>query len=629
MRNVKLAELFTERLYRIPDYQRGYAWETVQLDDFWGDLENLNSIKRTHYIGAITLQKAGQDALPRESNWLLYDVYHVVDGQQRLTTILILLCAILRAIRSCPIHRGADCRDIKMADGVYMEAIISQFIRRDKDGKQLYFLDYCHNANETSQYLQAEIFSCDDKKTRKIAASDYYTKKLQAAKAFFDEKLATQDEPALQRLYLKLKQGLVFSEYKIESDEEVCLTFETINNRGKKLSLLELLKNRLIYLTILLEARENKKKTNLADMRERISKSWGRIYRSLGKSTTGALVDDEFLEAHWIMYFFGKAEGQEFHSHLLRTMFDAKKVIAGKINVQEILDYAESLATASEAWCKMRLPTNDATLTDKEIRWLHRLKHIGTASSFRPLLMAALANGKQGTSEFVELLQIVERFCFVFFCLGGSNANLKRKKFYQQAYEMYKDSKPLAEIIDEIKQHDKDATGKSVVANKIESFVESLERPDYYGGWSAIKYFLFEYAASLGDAEDWALFGKSRGIPEALTLEHIRPTNPRPKEWENLGHGTQKYVGALGNLLLLTQSQNSSVGNKDYEEKRKLYRKAGKAAKEVAKETAWNRVAIEKRSRKLLKFLNERWNLGLTTEQLETMMIEKRGKTKV
>ena len=258
-----------------------------------------------------------------------------------------------------------------MADGVYMEAIILQFIRRDKDGKQLYFLDYCHNANETSQYLQAEIFSCDDKKTRKIAASDYYTKKLQAAKAFFDEKLATQDEPALQRLYLKLKQGLVFSEYKIESDEEVCLTFETINNRGKKLSLLELLKNRLIYLTILLEARENKKKTNLADMRERISKSWGRIYRSLGKSTTGALVDDEFLEAHWIMYFFGKAEGQEFHSHLLRTMFDAKKVIAGKINVQEILDYAESLATASEAWCKMRLPTNDATLTDKEIRWLH------------------------------------------------------------------------------------------------------------------------------------------------------------------------------------------------------------------------------------------------------------------
>ena len=50
-----LSKIFTERLFRIPDYQRGYAWTEKQLKDFWGDIEQLDS-KANHYTGVLTLE---------------------------------------------------------------------------------------------------------------------------------------------------------------------------------------------------------------------------------------------------------------------------------------------------------------------------------------------------------------------------------------------------------------------------------------------------------------------------------------------------------------------------------------------------------------------------------------------
>ena len=76
-----LLEIFNNKFFRIPDYQRGYAWEDKQLNDFWSDLNNLDD-ERIHYTGMITVEEKS-------------DVYYVIDGQQRLTTIIILLKVLL------------------------------------------------------------------------------------------------------------------------------------------------------------------------------------------------------------------------------------------------------------------------------------------------------------------------------------------------------------------------------------------------------------------------------------------------------------------------------------------------------------------------------------------------------
>lgn len=98
-----VSKIFTERLLRIPDYQRGYAWTEKHLKDFWNDLDQLSEGKN-HYTGVLTLEDVPAENLTRwdEDHWIInaksYAPHYVVDGQQRLTTSIILIQAITEAV---------------------------------------------------------------------------------------------------------------------------------------------------------------------------------------------------------------------------------------------------------------------------------------------------------------------------------------------------------------------------------------------------------------------------------------------------------------------------------------------------------------------------------------------------
>lgn len=90
-----LDTLFNSRVFRIPDYQRGYSWVTrPQLEDFWEDLLRLREL-RSHYTGQLTLEKVPDAAWKKwDEDTLLIEVkgykpFYVVDGQQRLTTAIV------------------------------------------------------------------------------------------------------------------------------------------------------------------------------------------------------------------------------------------------------------------------------------------------------------------------------------------------------------------------------------------------------------------------------------------------------------------------------------------------------------------------------------------------------------
>src|ERR1700739_3439333 len=106
-----LDTLFEKKIFRIPDYQRGYAWQRWQLKDFWEDLINLPD-SRSHYTGVLTLKQlpTTEIAENQKEYWLVknfsYKVYHIVDGQQRLTTFVVFLQAFLNLFKSLPEHPG-------------------------------------------------------------------------------------------------------------------------------------------------------------------------------------------------------------------------------------------------------------------------------------------------------------------------------------------------------------------------------------------------------------------------------------------------------------------------------------------------------------------------------------------
>ena len=100
MKLCSLQDIFTNYLLRIPEYQRGYSWKEKQFFDFWEDIQMALSTQRKHYMGVITLK-----SIPRTvwNKWIeqefirkrKLDPFYVIDGQQRLTTALILMQAII------------------------------------------------------------------------------------------------------------------------------------------------------------------------------------------------------------------------------------------------------------------------------------------------------------------------------------------------------------------------------------------------------------------------------------------------------------------------------------------------------------------------------------------------------
>ena len=111
-----LAKIFNNRLFRIPDYQRGFAWGERQLADFWSDLLRVE-LDRTHYCGQLTLEKAPEENWQQWTGdtWLMedagYDAHFVVDGQQRLTTAVILLQCLLEGLPEDQLLAGQSVKE--------------------------------------------------------------------------------------------------------------------------------------------------------------------------------------------------------------------------------------------------------------------------------------------------------------------------------------------------------------------------------------------------------------------------------------------------------------------------------------------------------------------------------------
>lgn len=158
-----ISQLFQNRLFRIPDYQRGYAWKSEQLCDFWDDLVNLHK-DRYHYTGLLSLRQLSRTEVASWQNesWLIENSYkpcHVVDGQQRLTTIIILINELIHFVRSLP--ENSELPESKIVLGFEtLEDIRTKYICKKRPPMYLvtsYLFGY-ETDNPTADYLQYRIF---------------------------------------------------------------------------------------------------------------------------------------------------------------------------------------------------------------------------------------------------------------------------------------------------------------------------------------------------------------------------------------------------------------------------------------------------------------------------------------
>ena len=646
-------EIFTNRILRIPAYQRGYAWSNNksvdidskeplknvkgQLKDLWDDLVNIPKDK-WHYTGLLTLV----ETKPCEYSWLPnFKQYAIVDGQQRITSILILLSVIIEEAKKQNVVLGIREGDVEM-----------QYLFINK-GVNAYIFGY-EKDNPSDKFFRKHILCLNE--VEDDSEESTYTENLLKAKLFFKAMVELYLRDAgnsIQELFNKVTSQLKLNEYVLPEELDEYVVFETMNNRGKPLSQLEKLKNRLLYLNdkfhSLGEISEETLLINQAKKEQleiAVNKAWITIYKALGQNKKHPLNDEDFIKNHWIVYFnnYSRDEANVYANFLFDEHFTLERVYDQRLTREDIEKYIKSLQVCSIWWNKLhnlKYFREDEKVIKGAIQGIHQ---VGLKASFKPLLLAILC--RTDRDEFVTSIKTLEKYSFKLFDLSDKRGNTGDSKIYSLAYEVYREIKNNQATKSELELYTSWYYRFNLFVNQSYELFELGNKTGFYK-WSGRFYLLFQYdnylrkvnrTSTQSSSIIWNDFVKNDSIehiyPQSATLslkayaenkgkgesEVEQDYNKIQNNWSSFSKYSpeqrKKLANSLGNLLAISSSDNSSLQNDkflykvDQSNKGENYPKRGYkydslSAMIVSNEEDWTPNTILKRGLEILKFLCE------------------------
>ena len=604
---VSVNELFdNNRVFRVPDYQRGYAW-SKEFRVLWQDIIRIHKTASSkHYTGMLAIEEITDNNVL--SNEFVPDTsaFYIVDGQQRITSLVIIIKALLTYVKD-----ELSDKDLSSYDNLLSFDGINRFGYSSlrNDGSDTYFAERIYN-NNTS-----------------LPCADRYLFNINSAKEYIDGELNKIDgEDALEILETILNR-IVFNIYFVTPDFDVRVTFETINNRGKRLSNLELLKNRLMFLSNYFNS-----KTKKALLKKDINNTWKEIYTKLCVGDE-QLSDDEFLKAHWFAYDkLKKANSQTYIDDLLQKKFSAdggefQKLILGKDEdaaYDLINNYIKSLWKYVSFWALINKPDKvQMNIDTDEFCLIKRLSRINNAFYLRCALMILAAETECNIADKKKLYNKIELFVFVNKLLAQDRNDLS---FLVTSLKklMSASSSDKSSVLNEIINSKELMLDASRIKNSIAAFkINVLEKKsDYFYSWNGLSYFLYEYNESLNYPSaapvEWYKLGNT-------SIEHVLPQTPEKEYWKEVCKDYSPdeikiITNSLGNLLLLSSgSENSSLQNFSFPVKKDIdvgakkfaYCNGSRSAREIAKNDNWTINEINERNNKLIVFMFSRWFDGI------------------
>ncbi len=577
-------------VFEIPSYQRGYAWQDRQLKDFWNDLEHVSKLgDKFHYMHSLTLREL--------ENEFENSAFEIIDGQQRLATSLILLGLLAKTTQN---------KDPKYSL-INLEPILSY-----------------------KYYGLSEAFRAitEEEKDLEAFKTSFYSKNLIDAYAFFKEKISDTPIETLEKMFDALIKKMLFSVVELNDNRiDPFSSFETINNRGKDLSTLELLKNRLHFVAH--KICEGKK---LEKLQQEINDTYTLIYHDLRQFEDAHL--ESFLK-HFVAYYYG--EKGDFKKRLLEMEFNAHQRYTDNTNFndeyEKIDDLLFYLSYSSKVWNflhtldekSIALIVDDnkkleIEITPKMRGLLEKMRRLNTLSenAFLPLLLSLLTIQRAGksaneqpytTKELEDLLEYLERFGFLIYGVAGKKT--AKNEWIELAFEAFRayrygEENTAIKDLPTLEKSFFNRQGNSAL-ELLEEYIHSKKNTEKWYQWGkALNYLLYEYELHHNPETTLNFDGSIESI------EHILPQNPdqgysaKEKNWAK----NPNIVHALGNLLLIPKNANSSLSNKPFDEKRKQYLKGSYSEKEVAKNASFGVEQIKERSEKLLDFLIARYRIA-------------------
>lgn len=614
-----LQELFNHNIFKVPDYQRGYSWENRHREDLLEDLDLIKNKK--HYTGTIVIKENGK----KEGLGKIFQIYDVVDGQQRFTSLIILLNAISKEMKELNIETAPEIADIIKKTYIKEKSIDEPSIYKlelDEDN-DLYFKEaVIENKKGIDQTIESH-------------------KRLANAKKQFEAYLVSKrysnypplpDEDYfkfLNNLLNKISQSLVFTLYEVEDDAEVGVIFEVMNDRGKPLSELEKVKNYLIYLTGRISNGDD-----TTALVKTINESWKIILENLSLAGMSKNSDeDRFLRLNYII---------NNYSDMKTILKDGKKI---SINSQladihkqlkeyfkkyernedydkcysEMEEYIYSVKSMSARLRDVLNPETDKAFPGIEGERIKRellvtFSQIGRLEVQSNILVLAVSLYEKFIDQPVKLLklmQLSEILAFRIYYIRGYIASKLQTRIYKLSCDIYQDKIDYSRIITGITQLLEEEAPEDEIG------VLLTDKSDFYE-WKGLKYFLYEYERykclqEKIDEEPELTWTYLKNQIKQKSIEHILPQTiagvNEVKYWterfDTSDHS--KNVRRLGNLTL--SLCNPTVSNKGFDEKKKCYIKSKwHSERDLAEYDEWTQKSIDQREQELINFAINRWS---------------------
>lgn len=537
---LNLKDIFNhgERAFVIPEYQRGYSWEKRHREDLISDIKNLFISSYKHYVGTIVA------SYKRNIETSEVSIYNIVDGQQRLTSLMILLSVLYNQKKL----------NKKNADELFSYFIATgcdngNTIRKFSLNSLLDTFFYKHTLQEhqdseeivTKSHLN--ISNAFNEFTQWLTHIDY-------------------DHNEIYKIITE-RLGLLF--YAPSDDAETGIMFEVINNRGKQLSELEKIKNYLIYYA---------EKNSVKDLRTTVDTSWGTILRNLNDAGfTSNDAENSFLRNCWIVF----ADTNKSRSYYVYDTLKERFPATDKSKWKKLKNFVLFLISASRTYHYIFGKNDVNEISDDEKKWLLYMSLQANIASILPMILA-LYECVENQLERALVLELLEKLNFRYYGSGIANrADTGQGDLFWYAHIFFNNYNQLIEDEDIVINIDWiQETLKTFVESKANDylFIEYLtldkdEDYDYYG-WNNLRFFLANYEETLRKKHK-----RSTDLPKILASQNKDAKNDyyhkehiwARKELDIIGTVDNINKRRLGNFILLEPSINISVSNNRIETK--------------------------------------------------------------
>jgi len=508
-------------VYQVPRFQRDYSWTDTEWEDLWQDIIALEtSGEQGHYMGYLVLQSLQERKLD------------VIDGQQRLTTLSLIVLTVLKNL-SRLIEMSIDPENNEKRIRVLEETYIG-FVDPVTLVSQLK-LRLNRNNNE---YYKQYIATLSDAPKIKHNASE---KLMRDCFEWFDAKMREKFGEApkgesLAEFVTLIAESLFFTVIYVTDELNAFKVFETLNARGVRLSTTDLLKN--YFFSKVFEESGHEATV------DELEKQWDKIVANLGEKSF-----PDFLRTFW-----------NSRNKLARKK-DLFNVIRENVRQSDnkqkrVFELTKNMAEDSSVYAALGNPTDEFWTSKEKRDFIAELKMYRVTQPYTLLLAASRSMDDE---DFIKTLRACSIISFRYNVIGKLSPNRQEPIYNDVAIKIssreFRNSNQIINGLRDIYPTDE----------QFRAAFEEASFPLNTQTKKLIRHILFKIEKFVSkedyDAES-----------NLYSIEHVLPENPG-EDWPDFDHDEQsRFAYRVGNLTLLKTPDNRRIGNSKYEEKIQAYR---------------------------------------------------------